>query len=51
MKQLEKDNLCYYCLGCPAEESEDFKPVMRCKEFVPDRENWREMLEKELKKK
>ena len=51
MKQIEKDKLCFYCLGCQAEAQEEFKPVMRCKNFVADRPDWREKLEKELRKK
>lgn len=51
MKQIENDKLCYYCTGCNAEELEEFKPVMRCKNFVPGYENWQEMFRKELKKK
>ena len=51
MKQIKKDKLCFYCLGCQAEEQEEFKPVMRCKGFVPGIENWQEKLREELKKK
>lgn len=51
MKQIEKDKLCFYCLGCQSQEQEDFNPVMRCKNFAPDRPDWREKLEKELRKK
>ena len=31
MKQIKKNTLCYYCLGCNKQESEEYKPVMRCK--------------------
>lgn len=51
MKQIEKDKLCFYCLGCQSQEQEDFKPVMRCKNFMPDRQSWQKELEKELRKK
>lgn len=49
MKQIKKNTLCYYCLGCNKQESEEYKPVMRCKGFVPGIENWQERLRKELK--
>lgn len=51
MKQIEKNTLCYYCLGCNKQEDTDYKPVMRCKNFAPDRPDWREKLERELRKK
>ena len=51
MKQIEKDKLCYYCLGCIKLENIQFEGVRNCKVFAPDRQNWREELEKELKKK
>jgi len=50
MKQLEKDNLCYYCLGCEAEATKDFRPVIRCKNFEPGIETWQEKLREELRK-
>lgn len=50
MKQIEKNTLCYYCLGCNKQEDTDYKPVMRCKGFVPGIENWQEKLREELKK-
>lgn len=49
MKQIEKNKLCYYCLGCNKQECEEYKPVLRCKYFVPGVENWQEKLRKELK--
>lgn len=49
MKQIEKNTLCYYCLGCNKQESEKYKPVMRCKGFVPGINNWQEKLREELK--
>ena len=51
MKQIEKNTLCYYCMGCNKQENENYKPVMRCKNFAPDRPDWREKLERELRKK
>ena len=50
MKQVEKNTICYYCLGCSKQENDDYKPVMRCKSFVAGIENWQEMLREELKK-
>lgn len=35
MKQVDKKYICYYCLGCNAEEQENFEPRQRCKGFVP----------------
>lgn len=49
MKQIGKDKLCYYCLGCQLLEGQ-FEGARNCKTFAPDRENWREELYKELKK-
>ncbi len=50
MKQTKKNTLCYYCLGCNKQESEDYKPVIRCKNFMAGAENWQEKLREELKK-
>ena len=50
MKQIEKNTLCYYCLGCNKQEDTDYKSVMRCKGFVPGINNWQEKLREELKK-
>jgi len=50
MKQIKKNTLCYYCLGCNKQECEEYKPVARCKYFVPGIKNWQEKLRKELKK-
>lgn len=49
MKQIEKNTLCYYCLGCNKLELEKFNGIMRCKGFVPGIENWQEKLREELK--
>lgn len=51
MKQIKKNTLCYYCLGCNKQEDIDYKPVMRCKGFCAGVENWQELLGEELKKK
>lgn len=51
MKQIEKNKLCYYCLGCQMQETEEFKLIMRCENFRADRENWQEKLREEMKKK
>ena len=50
MKQVEKNTICYYCLGCNKQENEDYKPVIRCKDFMAGIENWQEELREELKK-
>ena len=51
MKQIDKKYLCYYCLGCNAEEQDNFIPKQRCKGFVPGIKDWQEMWRKELNKK
>lgn len=51
MKQIKKNTLCYYCLGCNKQEDIDYKAVMRCKRFFAGIENWQELLRKELQKK
>jgi len=48
MKQIDKQYLCYYCLGCQKEELETFEPVMRCKNFIPGYVDWQERMRKEL---
>lgn len=50
MKQIENKFICKYCLGCVAEETEEFKPKMSCKDFAPAYDNWQERYYKELKK-
>ena len=50
MKQIKKNTLCYYCLGCNKQECAEYKPVIRCKNFIPGIENWQEKLREELKK-
>lgn len=49
MKQIEKNTLCYYYLGCNKLELEKFNGIMRCKGFVSGGENWQEKLREELK--
>lgn len=51
MKQIKKNTLCYYCLGCNKLELVDFNGVMRCKGFCAGVEKWQEKLGEELKKK
>lgn len=50
MKQIKKNTLCYYCLGCSKQENENYRPVIRCKDFMTGKENWQEKLREELKK-
>ena len=50
MKQIESNTLCYYCMGCNKQKDTDYKPVMRCKNFIQGIENWQEKLREELKK-
>lgn len=50
MKEIDKKYICYYCLGCVAEEQENFTPRQRCKNFVTGYKNWEEMWREELKK-
>ncbi len=50
MKQIKKNTLCYCCLGCNKQECEEYKPVIRCKNFIPGIENWQDKLREELKK-
>ena len=50
MKQIDKQYLCFYCMGCQKQELETFTPVMRCKNFIPGYKNWQERIRDELKK-
>lgn len=50
MKQIDKKYICYWCMGCSAEELDNFKPKQRCENFVPGYKNWQEMWRKELNK-
>jgi hypothetical protein len=34
MKKIDKRYLCYWCMGCNAEELDNFEPKQRCKNFV-----------------
>lgn len=34
MKQLEKDKLCFYCMGCLRLENPLFEGVLSCKYFM-----------------
>lgn len=38
MKQIKKNTLCYYCLGCSKQEDENFKGIMNCKNFIAGRD-------------
>ena len=49
MKQIPNDYICYYCLGCVAEEDENFKPKKNCKNIVPAYDNWQERYYEALK--
>lgn len=49
MKQLEDKYICKYCWGCVAEELENFKPKMNCKNFMPAYADWQERYYKSLK--
>lgn len=50
MKEIDKKYICYYCLGCNAEELDNFTPRQRCKGFVPGRKDWQVKWREELKK-
>ena len=50
MKQLEKDKLCKYCMGCNKLELEQFEGVHNCSNFIQAEPDWREKMWKELKK-
>ena len=41
-KELEKNKICYFCLGCEKLAYEQFKGVNNCKNFIPGMENWYE---------
>lgn len=52
MKQLkDMPGICKYCVGCLRLENENFKSVYRCKDFEANQVNWRELIEKEVRKK
>ena len=50
MKQVDKKYICYYCLGCNAEEQDNFTPRQRCKGFVAGYKDWQTKWREELKK-
>lgn len=50
MKEIDKKYICYYCLGCNAEEQENFTPRQRCKNFMPGIKDWQVKWREELKK-
>lgn len=41
--------ICKYCEGCLRMEDENFKSVYRCLDFIPMKNNWRKLIEEELK--
>lgn len=47
---LEKNKLCYYCLGCNRLEIKNFVGVKRCNNFEAGMDNWQEKWREELKK-
>ena len=49
MKQLKNNYICYYCLGCLAEEMDNFMPKRNCKNFIPAYTDWQEIYYKSLK--
>ena len=51
MKEIKKNKLCHYCLGCNKLELESFNGVYRCNNFIQAMENWREKYNDELRKK
>lgn len=50
MKQLKKDTVCYYCLGCNRLEDENFNGVRNCKNMIQGITNWQEKIREEMKK-
>lgn len=51
MKKIEKNKLCYYCLGCNKLELEYFTGINRCSNFAPAIKKWQEKYNNELRKK
>lgn len=49
MKQIKKDKICSYCLGCIQLEIEMFEGVRNCKNFIAGIDNWQELMRKVLK--
>ena len=50
MKQVEKDKLCKYCIGCNKLELEQFNGVRNCSNFIQAEPDWQKKMWKELKK-
>ena len=48
MKQLEKDKLCNYCIGCNLLEIDTFNGIRNCWNFEKYKDNWYEEYYKEL---
>ena len=40
MKQIEKNKICYYCLGCNRLEEKNFNGVIKCNYFMTGRDDW-----------
>ena len=49
MKQLEKNTICKYCLGCNKLLLEEFNGVKQCNRFVSGYRDWQERYYKSLK--
>ena len=49
MRQILKDKICFYCLGCNQMENKTFSPKMNCKNFMPSYKDWQSEYYKELK--
>ena len=50
MREISKKYICYYCIGCNAEELDNFTPRERCNNFVSAVQDWEEKMREELKK-
>lgn len=50
MKQIEKNKLCNYCMGCMKLENEQFNGVHNCSNFIQIEPGWQKKMWKELKK-
>lgn len=49
MKQIDKKYLCYWCMGCTAQESENYAPKQRCNGFMPGQADWQERWKEQMK--
>lgn len=48
MNQINNNKICFYCLGCNKQEDGEFDGLMRCKNFVPCKQDWQEKWKKSL---